>query len=79
MGTLANRRIAGKRTGGGRRKRGPLRVIVAVLRHGRDLFDVDWVQLECGHIEWATMGARRAVCTQCKGIVPSGADATVSP
>ncbi len=65
MGTLSNRRHAGHRPDRRYRKTGPLRLIVAVLKHGRGLFDVDYVQLECGHIESATIGARRAVCSQC--------------
>ena len=71
MGTLSHRHHAGHRMGGRRRKKGPLRLIVAVLQHGRGLFDVDHVQLKCGHVESATIGARRAICTQCgKGVGP---------
>ena len=29
--------------------KGPLRLIVRVIRHARSLFDTDWVLMECGH------------------------------
>ncbi|WP_329832809.1 hypothetical protein [Stenotrophomonas geniculata] len=75
MGKLTNRRHAGHRIGGGRRtKAGPLREIDAILEHGRSLFDVDYVLLVCGHFERATIGVKRARCTECGRL----AEATVS-
>lgn len=65
MGTLTNRWIAGHRPRVGRQKRGPLREIVEVLVHGRGLFEMDYARLACGHIERATVGARRARCVEC--------------
>lgn len=58
------------RTGGSRdQRRGPLRKIAEVLRHGEGLFDRDHVRLECGH-ETDSNAQYRARCTECAPPVP---------
>lgn len=43
----------------------PLRKIVATLRHGTDLFDRNYVELECGHTT-SSNATYRARCADCK-------------
>lgn len=49
---------------GGPKKRGPLRAIVATLRHSTSIFCADRVKLECGH-EADSWGGVRAICKEC--------------
>ncbi len=53
------------RTGGSHdQRKGPLRRIVAVIRHGDNLFDRNRVRLECGH-ETLSNGQVKARCEKC--------------
>lgn len=46
--------------------KGPLRVIIGILRHDEGIFDHNYVEFECGHEGSATIGARRGRCRKCK-------------
>ena len=46
------------------KRRAPLRKIVRVIRYRDNMFDSDFVELECGHRVRA-YGDLRARCTQC--------------
>ena len=64
MGITTGRRAWRKGLGGKHKQRkGPLRKVVEVLRHGEGMFDRDRVRLECGH-ETDT-NAARARCSKC--------------
>lgn len=59
--------LRGKRhgaAGGAKQRKGPLKNIVARLRHSDNIFTPDWVRLECGHETYA-WGTYRARCTEC--------------
>src|SRR5262249_35072259 len=49
-------------------RKGPLRLISAVLVHGSGLFDVDRVRFSCGHEGRATIRARRGRCVTCRAL-----------
>ena len=66
MGWIHDRHMRTGGSIGGRSgpHKGPLRLIVRVIRHGRSLFDTDWVLMECGH-EGPSYGGKRARCARC--------------
>lgn len=47
-----------------RQRKGPLRLIVAVLVPSGGLFDPAYVELECGH-KVRSQGASKARCSEC--------------
>ena len=65
-----------QRTGGplhsrkGAKAKGPLRVIIGVLRYGSGMFDTSSVELECGHRAQSyntspLAGTSKARCAEC--------------
>lgn len=47
-------------------RKGPLRKVVKRMRHGKDIYDRDIVELECGHTALVAIGAKRGRCAECK-------------
>jgi hypothetical protein len=59
----------GPRTRGSHSQRkGPLRKIVEIVRHGEGIFDRDSVILECGH-KTISNAQYKARCEQCQRII----------
>lgn len=57
-------RLKGRTGGSHAQRRGPLRKIVEVIRHGLSAFDRNLVRLECGH-ETHSNANYKARCEQC--------------
>lgn len=56
--------LRGRTGGSSAQRRGPLRKIAEVLRHGEGLFDRNKVRLECGH-ETHSNAQYKARCVDC--------------
>ena len=47
-----------------KKKKGPLRKIIRVIRFSNNIFEPAQVELECGH-ETTSWGIYQAICSQC--------------
>lgn len=68
MGWISRRHMQrGGTIGGmkGKKHKGPLREVRAVLRFGTGMFDHDSVIFECGHQGFRSVGANRGRCAKC--------------
>lgn len=66
MGWISERHMRRGGSIGGRtgKHKGPLRKVIRVLRHSTNMFESDFVELECGHTGRG-YGGVRARCRKC--------------